>query len=176
MDRLRILIAEDETLIRLDLRGMLEAAGHEVVGEARTGVEAVTLARALEPDLAVLDVKMPELDGIEAARRILAERPLPVVVLTAYGDDRLVARAVRAGVYAYVVKPFREQDLLPAVATAFARHAEAAGRGERPAFGGLSFEVHLPSTTATGNWPLSFGRDAAGRLRVSLREGRGRRP
>jgi response regulator NasT len=120
----RILIAEDETIIRLDLRELLEAAGYDVCGEARDGEEAVSLARELTPDLAILDVKMPRLDGIDAARRILEERPIPIVMLTAYGQDELVARAVEAGVFGYLVKPFREQDLLPAIATARARHEE----------------------------------------------------
>jgi response regulator NasT len=123
---MRILIAEDETIIRLDLRDLLERAGHEVVGEARDGEEAIALARELEPDLAVMDVKMPRLDGIEAAKRILDERPLPIVLLTAYGQQELVARAVEAGVFGYLVKPFREQDLVPAIETARARHAELA--------------------------------------------------
>ncbi|HKO74436.1 MAG TPA: response regulator [Gaiellaceae bacterium] len=122
--RLRILIAEDETIIRLDLRDVLERAGHEVCAEARDGEEAVALAHAEQPELAILDVKMPRLDGIEAARRILAERPIPIVMLTAYGQEELVARAVEAGVFGYLVKPFRETDLLPAIQTARARHAE----------------------------------------------------
>jgi len=120
----RILIAEDETIIRLDLRQLLEGAGFEVCAEARDGEEAVELARSEEPDLAVLDVKMPRLDGIDAARRILDERPIPIVMLTAYGEQELVARAVEAGVFGYLVKPFRETDLLPAIATAQARHDE----------------------------------------------------
>jgi response regulator NasT len=121
---MRILIAEDETIIRLDLRELLERAGYEVVGEARDGEEAVELALSEKPDLAILDVKMPKLDGIDAARRILAERPIPIVILTAYGQDELVARAVEAGVFGYLVKPFRETDLLPAIQAARARHAE----------------------------------------------------
>ena len=121
---MRILIAEDETIIRMDLKALLERAGLEVCAEARDGVEAVELAAQEEPDLAILDVKMPRLDGIEAARRILAERPIPIVVLTAYGQDELVSRAVEAGVFGYLVKPFREEDLLPAIAAARARHAE----------------------------------------------------
>jgi len=123
---MRILIAEDETIIRLDLRDLLERAGHEVVAEARDGEEAVTLAAEHEPELAVLDVRMPRLDGIEAAKRILAERPIPIVMLTAYGQEELVARAVEAGVFGYLVKPFREQDLVPAIATARARYEELA--------------------------------------------------
>ena len=121
---MRILVAEDETIIRLDLRALLERAGFEVCAEARDGEEAVALARSEQPDVAVLDVKMPKLDGIEAARRILDERPIPIVMLTAYGQDELVSRAVEAGVFGYLVKPFRETDLLPAIQTATARHAE----------------------------------------------------
>jgi len=120
----RILVAEDETIIRLDLKEMLERAGFEVVAEARDGDEAVALARSEQPDLAIMDVKMPKTDGIEAARRILDERPIPIVMLTAYGQEELVNRAVEAGVFGYLVKPFREQDLLPAIAAARARHEE----------------------------------------------------
>ena len=109
---MRLLIAEDETIIRLDLRDLLERAGFEVCAEAKDGEEAIALARSEEPDLAMIDVKMPKLDGIEAARRILEERPIPIVMLTAYGQDELVSRAVEAGVFGYLVKPFREQDLL----------------------------------------------------------------
>src|SRR5438876_7946831 len=127
---MRILIAEDETIIRLDLRELLERAGFEVCAEARDGAEAVELARAEQPDLAVLDVKMPQLDGIEAARRILDERPIPIVMLTAYGQQELVSRAIEAGVFGYLVKPFRETDLLPAIQTARARHEELAALRE----------------------------------------------
>ena len=107
---MRILIAEDETIIRLDLRALLEKSGLEVCAEARDGAEAVELARSEQPDLAIMDVKMP--------------RPIPIVMLTAYGQDELVSRAVEAGVFGYLVKPFRESDLLPAIATARARHEE----------------------------------------------------
>src|SRR6187397_24722 len=126
----RILVAEDETIIRLDLVAMLGRAGLDVCAEARDGVEAVELAREHEPDLAALDVKMPRLDGIEAARRILDERPIPIVMLTAYGQDELVSRAIEAGVFGYLVKPFRESDLLPAIKTARARHEELAALRE----------------------------------------------
>jgi len=95
-----------------------------VCAEAKDGLEAVELARSEQPDMAVLDVKMPRLDGIEAARKILDERPIPIVMVTAYGQDELVSRAVEAGVFGYLVKPFREQDLLPAIRTARARHEE----------------------------------------------------
>ena len=138
---MRILVAEDETIIRLDLRALLERAGFEVCAEARDGEEAVELARSEQPDVAVLDVKMPKLDGIEAvvldvkmpkldgieaARRILDERPIPIVMLTASGQAELVQRAAEAGVFGYLVKPFREQDLLPAIRTARARPEELA--------------------------------------------------
>jgi response regulator NasT len=121
---LRILVGEDETIIRLDLRELLEQSGFEVCAEAKDGVEAVELALSEQPDLAILDVKMPRLDGIEAARQILEERPMPIVMLTAYGQEELVARAVEVGVFGYLVKPFREQDLLPAIHAARARHEE----------------------------------------------------
>ncbi len=119
-----VLIAEDETIIRLDLRRELEELGYTICGEAQTGVEAVELAHSAAPDPAVLDVKMPGLDGIEAARQTLAERSLPIVMLTAYGDEELVRRAAKVGVYSYLVKPYRSTDLMPAIETAVARHEE----------------------------------------------------
>jgi response regulator NasT len=121
---LRILVAEDETIIRLDLKDILQRSGFDVCAEARDGEEAVALARSEQPDLAILDVKMPGLDGIEAARRILEERPIPIVMLTAYSQEELVTRAVEAGVFGYLVKPFREADLAPAIQAARARHDE----------------------------------------------------
>src|SRR5213083_2390642 len=127
---MRMLVAEDETIIRLDLRSLLESNGFEVVAEAHDGEEAVVLARDLKPDFVIMDVKMPRLDGIEAARRILDERQVPIVILTAYGQGELVSRAVEAGVFGYLVKPFREQDLLPAIHAARARHEELAALRE----------------------------------------------
>jgi two-component system, response regulator PdtaR len=127
---MRVLVAEDETIIRLDLKDLLERSGFEVCAEARDGEEAVALARSEQPDVAIMDVKMPKLDGIEAARRILDERPIPIVMLTAYGQDELVQRAAEAGVFGYLVKPFREQDLVPAIRTARARHEELAALRE----------------------------------------------
>ena len=121
---MRILVAEDETIIRLDLVEMLGRAGLEVCAEARDGEEAVELAREHEPDLAIMDVKMPRLDGIEAARRILDERPMPIVIVSAFTEEKLVSRAAEAGVFGYLAKPFREADLLPAIETARARFAE----------------------------------------------------
>jgi two-component system, response regulator PdtaR len=103
---------------------MLERAGFEVVAEARDGREAVRLAVEQRPDLAVMDVMMPELDGIDAARQILERHPIPIVMLTAFSEAALVGRAVDAGVFGYLVKPFRESDLLPAIEAARARHGE----------------------------------------------------
>jgi AmiR/NasT family two-component response regulator len=122
--KIRVLIAEDEPIIRLDLRAQLEELGYVVCAEARTGNEAVELARELEPEVAILDVKMPDGDGVEAARRILADRPIPILLLTAYSDPELVGRAARAGVFAYLVKPFQASELMPAIETAIARHGE----------------------------------------------------
>ena len=119
-----VLIAEDETIIRIDLRGHLEEAGYVVCGEARDGNEAVELARAMQPDIVLLDVKMPELDGVEAARRILQARPVPILLLTAYTEEKLVQRATEAGVFAYLVKPYNPNELVPAIETAVARHEE----------------------------------------------------
>jgi response regulator NasT len=127
---MKILVAEDEAIIRLDLRDLLERAGFTVCAEAQDGEEAVELARSERPDLAILDVKMPRLDGIEAAKRIIDERPIPIVMLTAYSQDELVSRAVEAGVFGYLVKPFREADLLPAIHTARARYEELAALRE----------------------------------------------
>jgi two-component system, response regulator PdtaR len=131
--RRTVLIAEDETIIRLDLRGQLEAAGYLVCGEARDGREAVELARSTEPDIVLLDVKMPVLDGIEAARRIMRDRAVPILLLTAYTEERLVRRAAEAGVFAYLVKPFKANELLPAIETAVARHDELASLREEVA-------------------------------------------
>ena len=113
-------------MIRLDLRSLLEGSGFDVCGEARDGIEAVELADRLAPDVILMDVKMPRLDGIDASRRILDERPVPIVMLTAFGHDELVQRAVDIGVFGYLTKPFREQDVVPAIRAAQARHTEFA--------------------------------------------------
>lgn len=120
----RIVIAEDEAIIRLDLREMLEEEGYEVVGEASDGETAVTLARDLEPDLAILDIVMPGLDGLEAAAKISEEDLAAVLILTAFSQRDYVERATRAGAMAYLVKPFDKHDLMPAVELAMARWAE----------------------------------------------------
>ena len=121
---IRVLIAEDEALIRLDLAEMLAEEGYEVVGQAGDGESAVTMAERLRPDLVMLDIKMPTLDGISAARRIAAARIAPVVMLTAFSQRDLVEQARDAGALAYLVKPFSKSDLAPAIEIAVSRFAE----------------------------------------------------
>jgi response regulator NasT len=121
---IRVLIAEDEALIRLDLREMLEEDGYDVCGEAGDGASAVRLAQELRPQLVILDVKMPVLDGLSAAEQIVAERIAPVVILTAFSDRDLVERAREAGAMAYLVKPFQKKDLVPTIEMAVSRFAE----------------------------------------------------
>ena len=120
----RILVADDESLIRLDVREMLTHLGYEVVGEAGDGAVAVELARKLKPDLVIMDIRMPEVDGIVAAEMLTRERIAPVVLLTAYSDHQLVERAREAGVVGYVVKPFREAELRPVIELSLARFDE----------------------------------------------------
>ena len=120
----RVVIAEDEALIRLDLKEMLEEEGYVVVAEAGDGEQAISLAEQHRPDLVVLDVKMPKLDGISAAERIAAARLAPVVVLTAFSQRELVERARDAGAMAYLVKPFTKAELMPALEMAMARYDE----------------------------------------------------
>ncbi|MBW4719941.1 ANTAR domain-containing response regulator [Saccharothrix obliqua] len=120
----RVLVAEDEALIRLDLVEMLREEGYEVAGQAADGDEAVTLAEQLRPDLVIMDVKMPKVDGIEAAGAIAAKRIAPVVILTAFSQRELVERARDAGAMAYLVKPFAKRDLVPAIELAMSRFAE----------------------------------------------------
>jgi len=120
----RVVIAEDEALIRLDLKEMLEEEGYEIAGEASDGEQAVELAASLRPDLLILDVKMPVLDGISAAEQIAAKHIAPVVILTAFSQRELVERARDAGAMAYLVKPFSKSDLVPAIEMAVARYAE----------------------------------------------------
>jgi len=121
----RVVIAEDEAIIRLDLRETLEEEGYEVVGETSRGDEAVALVERLAPDVAILDIKMPGLDGIEAARRINEQSTTAVLILTAFSQRDLVEQARDAGAQAYLVKPFQRAELMPAVELALARHREA---------------------------------------------------
>jgi response regulator NasT len=120
----RVVIAEDEAIIRLDLKELLEEEGYEVVGETGRGDEAVELARSLKPDLAILDIKMPGLDGLSAARHIAGERLAAVLILTAFSQRDLVEQARDAGAMSYIVKPFQKSDLIPAIEVALGRHAE----------------------------------------------------
>lgn len=122
----RVLVAEDEALIRLDLAEMLREEGYEVVGEAGDGQEAVDLAEALRPDLVIMDVKMPRRDGIDAAAEIASKRIAPIVILTAFSQRELVERARDAGAMAYLVKPFSITDLVPAIEVAVSRFSEIA--------------------------------------------------
>jgi response regulator NasT len=130
--RARILLVDDEALIRMGLRAMLHDLGYEIAGEAADGQDAVEKAAALAPDLVIMDIKMPGMDGLEAARRIMATRPVPVIVLTAYNQQGLVAEAAETGVLAYLMKPVREADLGPAIEVARARFAELALLRRRP--------------------------------------------
>ena len=120
----RVVIAEDEAIIRLDLKELLEEEGYEVVGETGRGDEAVELVRNLKPDLAILDIKMPGLDGLSAARHIAGERLAAVLILTAFSQRDLVEQARDAGAMSYIVKPFQKSDLIPAIEVALGRHAE----------------------------------------------------
>ena len=124
MERTRVIIADDESLIRMDLREMLTNLGYLVVGEVADGRSAVNQARELRPDIVIMDIKMPDMDGIEAAKILTEERISPVVLLSAYSQRDLVERAREAGVTAYLVKPYREEDLTPAIEVALARFRE----------------------------------------------------
>jgi two-component system, response regulator PdtaR len=123
-NQLRLVIADDESIIRMNLRETLVGLGYLVVGDAGDGVSAIHLARELRPDLVIMDIKMPKLDGIQAAKVLTEEKIAPVLLLTAYSDRELVDRARDAGVVNYIVKPFREAELLPAIEIAMARFAE----------------------------------------------------
>jgi AmiR/NasT family two-component response regulator len=124
LERIRVVIADDESLVRVDLREALTELGYLVVGEVGDGQSAVNMARELDPDVVVMDIKMPGLDGIEAAQILTQEKVAPVVLLTAYSQRDLIERAKEAGIVGYLVKPFRETDLAPAIELAIARFAE----------------------------------------------------
>lgn len=124
MERTRVVIADDEAIIRMDLREMLTNLGYLVVGEVADGTSAINLARELRPDIVIMDIRMPDLDGIDAARILTQERIAPVLLLTAYSQSELVERAKEAGVVGYIVKPVRESDLSPAIEVALARFNE----------------------------------------------------
>jgi AmiR/NasT family two-component response regulator len=124
LERTRVIVADDESVIRMDLREMLTNLGYLVIGEVGDGRSAVNLARELKPDVVVMDIKMPDMDGIDAAKILTEERIAPVLLLTAYSQQELIERAKAAGVVGYIIKPFRESDLAPAIEVAVARFAE----------------------------------------------------
>jgi response regulator NasT len=124
VERTRVIIADDESLIRIDLREMLTNQGYLVIGEAGDGRSTLNLARELRPDIVIMDIKMPDMDGIEAATLLTNERIAPVLLLSAYSQQELIQRARQAGVAGYLVKPFRESDLAPAIEVALARFSE----------------------------------------------------
>jgi response regulator NasT len=124
MAQLRVLIADDDPIIRLDLKQMLENLGYEVVAEAGDGHEAIDRAKAIRPDVCVLDVKMPQMDGIEVAQALAEDQIAPCVLLTAYSDRELIDRAKEAGVFGYIVKPFKPSDLSPAIEVARSRYQQ----------------------------------------------------
>lgn len=128
---MRVLIADDETVIRMDLQELLQELGHDVVASVGNGFEAIEQARLLLPDLMILDIKMPLKDGISAAELIFKENLGPVILLTAYSDKHLISKAGRAGVYAYLIKPFSEADINSAVSIAVARHREVCSLKEQ---------------------------------------------
>ena len=153
----RVVVAEDEALIRLDIVEMLREAGYDVVGEAGDGEQAVKLAEQHRPDLVVMDVKMPVLDGISAAERIVSARVAPVVLLTAFSQRELVERARDAGAMAYVVKPFSQADLLPALEIALSRHQQITALESEVADLHERFETRKLVDRAKGLLQASFG-------------------
>ena len=130
MDALRVLIAEDEALTRTILRARLEKLGHQVVAEAENGVQAVEAARIHKPDAIIMDIRMPEMDGIEAARIIIGEEPCAILFLTAYSEDTLVEQAGEAGALAYLMKPFRKEYLQPALEVAVKRFRQLSAQSQ----------------------------------------------
>ena len=130
MNKLRIVVADDEAIIRLDIREMLIDAGHDVIGEAANGEDAVAMTRALNPDLVIMDVKMPQMDGLTASKIITDDQLAPVLLLTAYSQKEIVEQAKGSGVLGYLVKPVREEQLFPAIEIAVSRFEEMKALGE----------------------------------------------
>jgi len=128
----RVLLVDDEALIRMGMRAMVQDLGYEVVGEAADGQEAIDKVAALDPDVVIMDIKMPGMDGLEATRRIMATHPVPIIVLTAFHQRALVEEAADAGVLAYLMKPVRESDIGPAIEVARARFADRRWLGRKP--------------------------------------------
>jgi two-component system, response regulator PdtaR len=155
--RKRVVIAEDEALIRMDLAEMLQEEGYDVVAEAGDGETAVKLAQEHRPDLVILDVKMPVLDGISAAERIAEERVAPVLILTAFSQRELVERAREAGAMAYLVKPFSKSDLVPAIEMAVSRYSEIISLEAEVADLTVRLETRKLVDRAKGILQTSFG-------------------
>lgn len=147
---MRVVIVDDESLIRMDLKDILQSLGHEVVGEGTNGVESLHLARTLRPDVVLMDVKMPELDGIEAARQIGFHHYAPVVLLTAYSQDDLVKKARESGVFGYLIKPLREELLVPMLEMAIGRFQDEVAMREEMASLAQTLEDRKIITKATG--------------------------
>jgi len=173
-------IAEDEAIIRLDLKEILQEEGYEVVGETGRGDEAVELVRQHKPDLVILDIKMPGKDGLEAAREITAEREAAVLILTAFSQRNLIEEARDAGALAYLVKPFQKGELVPALEVALARHAEIRALEDENRSLAEQLETRLFLDRAKGklmddygmkeNDAFTFIRSSAMRQRVNLRD------
>ena len=123
-ETVRVVIADDESIRLLSLKTQLESLGLQVIGEAADGKQAVDLVMKLKPDMAILDIKMPEMDGLEAAKLIASQYPIPIILLTAYSERTLAERAIEAGVFAYLIKPVSEEDLLPTILLARSRFQE----------------------------------------------------
>ncbi|HBY92472.1 MAG: response regulator [Ardenticatenaceae bacterium] len=130
MSSLRIMIVDDDSLVALSLRTQLEALGHRVVAEASNGADAIRLAQSVDPDLILMDIKMPEMDGLTASRTIMQDKAAPIILLTSYSDPELVAEADEAGVQAYLVKPVDEAELRPAIQLAISRFRQLQGLAE----------------------------------------------
>ena len=147
---MRVLIVDDESLIRMDLRDIIESCGHEVVAEGTNGVEALALCKKHKPDIILMDVKMPELDGIEAARQIGFHHEAPVVLLTSYSQQDLIDKARDSGVYGYLIKPVREEQLVPTLEMALGRYKSDAQLREKMAELEQSFEDRKITQKGTG--------------------------
>lgn len=147
---MRVLIVDDESLIRMDLRDIIESCGHEVVAEGTNGVEALALCKKHKPDIILMDVKMPELDGIEAARQIGFHHEAPVVLLTSYSQQDLIDKARDSGVYGYLIKPVREEQLVPTLEMALGRYKSDAQLREKMAELEQSLEDHKIIQKGTG--------------------------
>ena len=164
--RVRVLLVDDEALIRMGLRVMLRELGYEVAGEAADGHQAVAKVAELGPDVVIMDIKMPGMDGLEATRRIMATHPVPIIVLSAYNQQGLVAEAADAGVLAYLMKPVREAELQPAIEVARARFAELAWlRRRTPAAGDADAPRIAEATRRLAERYRLSADDAAARLR-----------